>query len=125
MTPGSIVRCCLDSLALRYRWVLEALEHVANRRIDTVRVVGGGSQNRLLNQLTADVSGRRVIAGPVEATALGNVVLQAIGTGVLPNVEAGRQVIAASVEQAVFEPAVSDRYDDAFDRFMQLAGRPQ
>jgi len=105
-TPGEIVRCCLESLALRYRWVVEALEEILasaglsnGRQLDTIRVVGGGSQNRLLNQLTADACGRTVITGPVEAAALGVVMMQAVATGHLANVRQGRAAIAASTQQ--------------------------
>ncbi|MBC8076353.1 MAG: rhamnulokinase, partial [Chloroflexales bacterium] len=70
---GALVRCCLESLALRYRWVIEALEALLGQRLATIRIVGGGSQNRLLCQMTADACGRPVVAGPVEATALGNI----------------------------------------------------
>src|SRR5260370_5998077 len=76
---GATVRCALESLALRYRWVLEKLERLAGRRLERIHIVGGGCQNGLLCQLTADACDRPVLAGPVEATALGNVLTQAIG----------------------------------------------
>src|SRR5262249_2753095 len=74
--PGPVIRCALESLALRYRWVLEKLEALLGRRLDTIHVVGGGCQNELLCQLTADACNRPVLAGPVEATAIGNVLVQ-------------------------------------------------
>ncbi|HEV2123548.1 MAG TPA: rhamnulokinase family protein [Chloroflexota bacterium] len=123
-TVGEFARCCLDSLALRYRWVLEALEQVAEHRLETVRIVGGGSQNRLLCQLTADVSGRQVVAGPVEATALGNIMVQAVASGLLPDIQAGRRAVGSSVELVAFVPAPTPVYDEAFDRFVQLVGPP-
>jgi len=120
VTQGEIVRCCIDSLALRYQWVLEALERVSNRTIETVRIVGGGSQHSLLCQLTADVSGRRVVAGPVEATALGNLMIQAIGAGLIPDVDAGRSVVQASVQLTHYEPRIDFDVERAYDRFNQL-----
>src|SRR5256712_7105634 len=81
--PGAVVRCALESLALRYRWVLERLEELHGRRFDVIHVVGGGCQNTLLCQLTADACNRPVHAGPVEATAIGNVLVQAVGLGLL------------------------------------------
>jgi rhamnulokinase len=110
-SPGEMVRCCLESLALKYRVVVEALEEVAGHRLDTIRIVGGGSQNALLCQLTADACRRQVAAGPAEATALGNVMVQAVATGLLPDVAAGRRAVEASVEQAIYEPRLSADWD--------------
>lgn len=119
-SDGGVVRCCLESLALKYRWVLAALEELTNRRLDTIRIVGGGSQNRLLCQLTADACRRTVVAGPVEAAALGNVLVQAVASGRLPDIAAGRRAVAASEAQEVFEPRDSDDWDRAFVGFDAL-----
>lgn len=117
---GAVVRCCLESLALKYRWVVETLEALTGRQLKTIRIVGGGSRNRLLSQFTADACQRPVVTGPVEATALGNVILQAIATGHLPNISAGRQAIAASTDQQYFKPGPSDVWEKAFGRFREL-----
>jgi rhamnulokinase len=117
---GQVVRCCLDSLALRYRWVLEALEALTGQRVTKICIVGGGSQNALLSQFTADACQRTVITGPVEATALGNIMIQAVATGHLPNITAGRQAIAASVEQETYKPGTAGPWDIAFERFKGL-----
>jgi rhamnulokinase len=117
---GELVRCCLESLALKYRHVIEGLERLTGRIITTVRVVGGGSQNSLLCQLTADACGRTVIAGPAEGTALGNILVQAIATGHLPDLATGRQALAASVQQASFAPRPSADWDEASRRMAQL-----
>src|SRR5947208_12938305 len=77
---GGYVRCCLDSLALTYRKTLEGLEDILGRRINTIHIVGGGTQNELLNQMTADACARTVVTGPVEATAIGNILVQAMAT---------------------------------------------
>jgi rhamnulokinase len=119
---GAVVRCCLESLALKYRWVLDALEAVTGRRLETIRVVGGGSQNCLLCQLTADACERPVVAGPVEATALGNIMLQAIATGHLPDVAAGRQAVGGSFERQRFEPRPGGAWLEAWERFSELLG---
>lgn len=116
----SVVRCCLESLALKYRWVVNALETLTGRKSNTICIVGGGSQNRLLSQFTADACEREIVTGPVEATALGNVLLQAIATGHLPDVSAGREAIAASFHQRRYEPGPSGPWQEAFARFTKL-----
>jgi rhamnulokinase len=116
-TPGAIVRCCLESLALRYRTVLDTLRDLSGRHIDTVRIVGGGSQNQLLNRFTADACNLPVVAGPVEATALGNVLIQALTIGAIPDLATGRRIIAESFPPTVIEPSTDRAAWDA-----QLAG---
>ena len=119
---GAVVRCCLESLALKYRWVVEALEGLTGRRLDTIRVAGGGSQNALLCQLTTDACGRRVVTGPVEATALGNILVQAVALGYVPDIAAGREAVAASADQTIFEPRPSGDWDAAFAGFVGHLG---
>ena len=118
--PGEMVRCILESLALRYRQVLESLEAVLERKIETIHVVGGGSQNQVLNQLVSDATGRRVVAGPTEATAAGNVLVQAIGAGQLNDLGAARQVIRSSFPVTVLEPSRSNDWEIAYQRFTQM-----
>ncbi|RPI27173.1 MAG: rhamnulokinase [Acidobacteria bacterium] len=117
--PGEVARCCLESLALKYRHVLGRLERLSGQKISTIRIVGGGCQNRLLSQLTADACGCKVVAGPVEATALGNVMVQAISGGYLESITAGRQAIAASIPQETFEPQPGN-WEQALGRFGDL-----
>lgn len=117
---GALVRCCLESLALKYRWVVTALEELTGRHIATVRVVGGGSQNALLCQLTADACKRPVVAGPVEATGLGNILVQALAGGHLPDLAAGRRAIAASTQPIVYNPRDSADWDAAIVGFEAL-----
>lgn len=123
-TIGAVVRCCLESLAVRYRVTLEELEALVGHRIDTIHVVGGGSQSRLLCQLTADACARPVIAGPTEAATLGNVMVQAISAGELSDVATGRAAIAASVARETYEPRPGGAWDDALARMRGLARRP-
>ena len=92
-SKAAVVRCALESLALKYRWVLEKLEEIAGRKLEPLHIVGGGTQNRLLSQFAADATGRSVTAGPVEATALGNILMQAIAVGDIGSLAQGRQVI--------------------------------
>jgi rhamnulokinase len=120
-TPGAIVRCCLESLALRYRTVLDTLGQLSGNRINTVRIVGGGSQNQLLNRFTADACNLPVVAGPVEATALGNVLIQAITVGAIPDLATGRRIIAESYPPTIIEPSQQrTAWDEQLAHFKQL-----
>jgi rhamnulokinase len=103
--PGEITRVILESLAERYRQVIASLEAVTGRRMRVIHIVGGGSQNRLLNQLAADATGRTVIAGPSEATAAGNILIQAMGAGELSGLAQVREVVRASFPVERFTPA--------------------
>ena len=114
---GEIVRCALESLALKYRWVVEKLEAVRGRTIDVIHIVGGGTQNQLLCQFAADATGKSVVAGPVEATAIGNIVVQAIAAGVIGSIAEARQMIRQSFDVATYEPQDAARWDEAYERF--------
>lgn len=117
---GEIVRSALEGIALKYRYVLERLEKMAGRRLQPIHIVGGGTQNRLLNQFTADATGRRVVTGPVEATALGNILTQAIALGHIPSIEQGRQIVHNSCDMASYDPGQTSPWDDVYARFCQL-----
>lgn len=121
-STGALVRCALESLALKYRWVLERLEQVAGRRLETIHIVGGGTQNQLLSQLTADACGRRVVAGPSEATATGNLLMQAVAVGELAALDDLRAVVRASfeLEEYLPNPATAGAWDEAYGRFGRL-----
>ncbi len=110
------MRCCLESLALKYRWPLEQLR---GQRIDTLHIVGGGVQNELLCQLAADCLGRNVVAGPVEATAAGNVLTQMLGSGAIANLSQARAIMRASFELKTYQPAAStySGWDVAYANF--------
>ena len=121
---GEIVRSILTSLACKYRFVLERIEHVTERDVDVIHVIGGGVRNELLCRLTADVVGRRVLAGPVEATALGNVLVQAHAVGELGSLADMRAVAAASTEPAEYEPSADRGAADAtYQRFLDVTGQ--
>ncbi|MGL4552679.1 MAG: rhamnulokinase [Gemmataceae bacterium] len=117
---GPTVRCALESLALRYRWVLNKLEELTGQRLTVIHVVGGGCQNELLCQLTADCCGRPVVAGPVEATAAGTVLVQAVGTRLLGSLADGREVIRRSFGVRTYEPKPDARWAAHYERFLGL-----
>lgn len=116
---GAIARGCFESLALKYRAVLESLETATVRQLDTIRIVGGGCLNALLCQMTADACNRTVVSGPAEASAFGNVMLQAIATGHLSSIGAGRDAIAASIQCVSYFPHKTDVWDEAYARMEQ------
>ena len=117
---GAFIRCCLESLALKYRWTIERLEEILGTTIKTIHVVGGGTKNTLLCQFTADACGRPVHAGPVEATAIGNILMQAIGRGNLGSLADLRAVVARSFPVTVYEPRNTAAWDEAAGRFAGL-----
>jgi sugar (pentulose or hexulose) kinase len=110
----------LESLALKYRLVLEQLESMVGTKLQPLHIVGGGSKNRLLNQLTADATGRQVIAGPSEATAIGNILMQAIALGKINSLAEGRQVVTHSFDLETYEPRNHSQWDEAYQRFLNL-----
>lgn len=118
LDAGAVVRCALESLALRYRWVLEKLEELVGTKIETIHVVGGGSQNTLLCQLTADACNRPVVAGPVEATAIGNVLVQAIGLRLLGSLAEAREVVRHSFDVRTYSPQHPDIWHEPYQRFL-------
>lgn len=120
--PGEIVRSILTSLACKYRFVLERLRAVTGQSFELLHVVGGGARNALLCQLTADLTGLPVCAGPVEATALGNVLVQAIAVGELADLAQARELAAASTERVHYEPRAGQRSAELYDRFLTVTG---
>jgi len=124
-THGEYARAILESLALRYREVLENLEALSGRRIEVIHIVGGGSRNALLNQFVADCTGRRVIAGPSEATAIGNILVQALGAGELKSLAEAREVVRRSFELAAVEPRSTAGWDEAYARRRTACGTPR
>jgi rhamnulokinase len=119
-TKGEIVRVALESLALKYRWVLERLEELTGHQLDPIHIIGGGTKNRLLSQFTADATCRKVIAGPVEATAIGNVLMQAIGLKDLSSLAEARAVVRASFIPDVYEPNPTPEWQEAYSRLLKV-----
>jgi len=120
--PGELTRSILVSLACKYRLVLEQLRLVTGRRFEAVHVVGGGIRNTLLCQLTADVLGLPVLAGPEEATALGNVLVQARSCGELGSLDEMRELVRGSVRVERFEPGGGRPANDIYERFLSVTG---
>ncbi|MDB6174728.1 MAG: rhaB [Chthoniobacteraceae bacterium] len=120
-TPGEIARCVFESLALLYGQVLETIERLTSAPIEVLHIVGGGSKNALLNQFAANATGRQVLAGPVEATAIGNALLQAITLGHLESLTALRKVVRDSFSISAFTPADSAHWQAARQRFELLS----
>ena len=116
-TPAGYVRAILGSLAFKYRVVLASLEKLTGKRVERIRVIGGGAKNRLLNQLTADATGRTVLAGPAEATALGNVAMQMLATGAVSSLKEVRGIIERSYPAEVFEPLDTEKWNRQAERF--------
>jgi rhamnulokinase len=122
-SKGEFVRCCLDSLALTYRRTLEGLEDILGRRIETIHIVGGGTQNELLNQMTADATSRAVIAGPIEATGIGNVLVQAMAIGAIRSLQDARAVVRASFPVKRYDPRETTKWDEAYSRYRSVLGK--
>jgi rhamnulokinase len=117
---GAYVRCCLESLALQYRLVMQQLIEIHNIQFEKLHIVGGGTQNKLLNQFTADATGMPVVTGPVEATIIGNVIMQAIGSGHLDSLAQARQIVRQSFPMETYTPQQTSIWDQQFARFLKL-----
>jgi sugar (pentulose or hexulose) kinase len=120
--PGQVARCILESLALKYRWVVEQAGEITGQNVEVVHIVGGGSQNALLCQLTADAMRLPVLSGPVEATALGNIAVQAFARGYVNSLEEIRTTIRRSVEVHTYEPdsSAEDDWNELRERFSRV-----
>jgi rhamnulokinase len=116
-TPGAYARAVLESLAFKYRQVVGDLERLTRKPIHQIRIIGGGSKNRLLNQFAADATGRRVLAGPAEATALGNVAMQILATGAASSLSEVRAMVDRSFPTETFEPRETDKWERHVARF--------
>ena len=119
-TRGAYVRAALDSLALKYRATLEGLEDILGYKVDVIHIVGGGCQNELLNQLTADVCGKPVVAGPIEATAIGNILTQAIGTGAVKDLAEAREIVRNSFPVKRYEPKPTKDVEAVYAKYKEM-----
>jgi rhamnulokinase len=119
-TMGEFARCCFESLSLAYWSALTALRDLTGRDIRVIRVVGGGCLNTFLCQMTADACGCSVVSGPAEASALGNVMLQAVAVGELDSVADGRAAVGGSLELVAYEPRGGDGWAEAQGRYAGL-----
>ena len=119
-SDAQIIRCIFESLALRYRETMDMLVKVATFPIERLHVIGGGSKNALLNQFTANAIGKKVVAGPSEATAIGNVMIQAMGAGVVSSLKEMRAIISQGVETQEFMPEATQEWEEAFKKYQTL-----
>lgn len=122
-SEGAVLRTALDSIAMKFRQVLGMCEAIAGRKITTLHIVGGGIRNRILCQAAANATGCRVVTGPIEATAIGNLMMQFIASGEVANIEEARRIVRNSFEVVEYEPTGVEAWDGAYDRFLALLGR--
>lgn len=121
-TVGEIVRCIYESLAMRYRFVLEGLQDCTGKKYGVINVVGGGTKDGLLCRMTADSCNVPVYAGPIEATVLGNIAVQLMSLGEIAGIEQARSVIAAGEKLKYFEPSEAEAFAFAYGRFLSVTG---
>jgi rhamnulokinase len=119
-TKGEIIRIVLESLAVKYRLVLERLESLTSKRLTPLHIFGGGTKNKLLNQFTADCTGRAVVTGPIEATAIGNILMQAITLGHIADLSEARAVVRLSFAPEIYQPVESAGWDEAYQKLSEL-----
>jgi rhamnulokinase len=117
---GAVVRCILESLALKYRYTFERLQEVLGRKLDRIHIIGGGSLNTLLNRFTAEATGVPVVAGPVEATALGNFMAQLMALGEVGSLPQAREIVSRSFRTDTYMPGNVDAWDEAYGRFLEI-----
>ncbi len=114
---GEYICCVLESLALKYKRVIEQIGKMTEKEIERIYFVGGGSQNNLLNQFTVDVCGLPVVVGPVEATAPGNILVQTVAKGNVESIKKGREIVASSFPVKAFLPVDVAKWDKVYQRF--------
>jgi rhamnulokinase len=122
---GAVARAVFESLAMAYRQCIEQIQDLTGRTVACVNIVGGGVQNRLLCQMTADACGVPVVAGPVEATAIGNLLVQAIARGAVSDIAAARQLVRDTAELVTYEPQSRDEWEAAWERWKGLRASGQ
>jgi rhamnulokinase len=118
---GETIRCIYDSLALKYRFTLEQIQDITGKPIEVLHIIGGGANNHFLNQLTADATGLEVIAGPTEATAIGNILIQAKALGYVASLNEIRELVANSFELVHFVPSSELDWEEAYNRFLRVS----
>ena len=122
-SPAQMTRCILESLALQYRLVLEQLRELSAQSINTIHIIGGGARNGLLCQFTADATGLPVLVGPVEATAIGNIMMQALALGYVKSLAEIREVVRNSFKPVRYEPCQCSQWDEAYERFKRIRNK--
>jgi len=116
-----MARTIFESLAFKYRWVIEKIEEISGRKVEVIHIVGGGSRNQLLNQLTAEITRRRVIAGPSEATTIGNAIVQMIALGEIEDIKRARRIISRSFELKIYEPRLDENLiNESYEKWKRI-----
>ena len=119
-SEGDVARCIYESLALKYRENVELIERLTGKHYDAIQIVGGGTNNKLMNGFTANATGKKVIAGPVEATATGNVLMQMIYGGDIKSIKEGSEVVSASEILSVYEPEDKALWDEKYEKYLKV-----
>lgn len=119
-TVGRIARCVYESLALKYRWAVERLEELGGKPLNSLCITGGGIQNRLLMQMAANAVGRKVIAGPAEGAALGNLLMQAVALGAVQDLTELREIVRRSEQPEIYEPDQTEEWKEAYQRLLKI-----
>ncbi len=119
-SKGGFIRVALESLALKYRWVLEKLEELTDRPVEVVQIVGGGTKNTLLNQFAANATGRRIVTGPIEATAIGNILMQMLAVGQISSLNEGREIVRRSFPVESYRPQDTDAWTEAYRQLLNF-----
>lgn len=119
-TKGEVVRCIAQSLAFRYRYTVEGMEKVTGNKYNVVNIVGGGIKDKMICQFTANATKRTVSTGPVEATSIGNVLVQAMAMGAIKDLNEGRKVVLNSFDITTYEPQDSDAWDAAYEKWKKI-----
>ncbi|MDR1801014.1 MAG: rhamnulokinase [Lachnospiraceae bacterium] len=119
-TPGQIVRCIDQSLALKYRYALEQIEHCTKKKYKNIHMIGGGIQSKMLCEMTACANNKKVIAGPIEATALGNIAVQMISLGIIKDLKTVRESISKSDDIHIYEPQDFETWDKAYAKWKTI-----
>jgi len=119
-TKGEIVRCAIESLALKYRWVMENIQDILEYELPVIHMVGGGIKNELLCQLTANVCNRVVLAGPVEATAMGNILVQAMTSGDIGSLAELRSIVKTQTDIKSYEPKDTGLWENSYQQYVRL-----
>jgi rhamnulokinase len=119
-SKGEIIRCVAQSLALKYRYTVECLEEILGKKLNVIHMIGGGIKDKMLCQLTANATGREVVAGPVEATSIGNIIVQAMALKEIGNLREARQIVKNSFPTTVYQPENISEWDEAYSKFVKL-----
>ena len=119
-TKGEIVRCIAESLAFKYRQVVEGMEDVTGKKYNVINIVGGGIKDKMICSFTANATGRKVSAGPVEATSIGNVIVQGMAMGAIRDLDEGRKIVKNSFPIDVYEPQATEMWNEAYETWKKI-----